>query len=82
MSGVECVLSAESVHVPVGSDRVIDREEREQSYGDALKDQARKGDGVTGVWRLSLVGCGRSRSSAGGLQQDGDDIARDEDARV
>lgn len=82
MSGVEGVPSAESAHLPVGSDGVIDREEGEQGYGDALKGQARDADIVADVWRLAIVGCGRSRASSSRLQQDGDDVARNKNAGV
>lgn len=82
MSGVERVLSAELVHLPVGSHRIINGKEGEQGYGNALKDQACDNDTVADVWRLALVGLRSSEASSGGLQQDGDDVARDKNAWV
>ena len=73
---------AHGPHPPQRLDHEVQAEQLEQEQREDLERQARDHDVVAHVRALVLVAGDRGHAAADGLEQEGDDVARDEDARV
>ena len=73
---------AQSVHPPERLDCEIQTQQLEHEQREDLERQSRDHDVIAGIGALVLVAGHGCHAAADCLEQEGDDVARDEDARV
>lgn len=77
-----CAWRAGSAGIALGADGEVEAHEDEDGEGEDLEREPGDHDVVTRFGRFVVVRCHAGHAAADGLEQQGDEVARDEEARI